>query len=324
MVDYLRSVLLAYQALPERDELPARFERHLARVLDRRPEHAPLLQAYVRWSLLPRARRRGQRAYSFANRLRWAQQRISTAAGFLAIMHKAGLSLAEVTQHEVDQWLTSGLSTRYEVRDFLVWAARRGHSCDLDVPHRPRPDPIALDEDSHREILCQFLTDTALPLDVRAAGTILFLFGQEVTRIAALPADAVTVRNNETVLILDRIPLRLPGPLSQLLTDFTNQPPPPGWAINYPNRWLFPAAEPSRHITGTTMARRLTTHGIPIRPARATALVQLAQDMPPAVLAPMLGLHPITVTKWRSRAATDWTAYLQARNEPGGTATTTR
>ncbi|MDH6710641.1 hypothetical protein P3T27_007391 [Kitasatospora sp. MAA19] len=26
----------------------------------------------------------------------------------------------------------------------------------------------------------------------------------------------------------------------------------------------------------------------------------------------MLGLHLNTVTRWRSRAATDWTAYLQA------------
>jgi hypothetical protein len=120
-------------------------------------------------------------------------------------MHKAGLSLTEVTQHEVDQWLTGGRSTRYEVRDFLVWSARRGHSRDLDVPHRPRPDPVALDEDSHWEILRQCLTDTALPLDVRAAGAVLFLFGHEVTRIAALPADAVTVRAGETVLVLDQI-----------------------------------------------------------------------------------------------------------------------
>lgn len=47
--------------------------------------------------------------------------------------------------------------------------------------------------------------------------------------------------------------------------------------------------------------------------ARATALVQLAQDMPPAVLAAMLGLHLNTVRRGRSRAVTDWTAYLQAR-----------
>ncbi|MFG2697229.1 hypothetical protein [Kitasatospora sp. NPDC048407] len=35
--------------------------------------------------------------------------------------------------------------------------------------------------------------------------------------------------------------------------------------------------------------------------------------MPPAVLAPMLGLSLSTLTRWRARAVTDWTAYLQAR-----------
>ncbi|MER6059583.1 hypothetical protein [Streptomyces albidoflavus] len=43
-IDYLREVLVAYQALPERDELPARIERHLARVVERCPEHALLLR----------------------------------------------------------------------------------------------------------------------------------------------------------------------------------------------------------------------------------------------------------------------------------------
>ncbi|WP_405691136.1 hypothetical protein [Streptomyces sp. NBC_00057] len=57
----------------------------------------------------------------------------------------------------------------------------------------------------------------------------------------------------------------------------------------------------------------MAAHHIPIRPARTTALVQLAQDLPPAVLAPMLGLHVITAQQWRRRAATDWSAYLEAR-----------
>ncbi|MEU1288005.1 hypothetical protein [Kitasatospora sp. NPDC005856] len=313
VVDYLRGVLLAHQALPEHDELPARVERHLARVLARHPEHTLVLRTYVRWSLLPRARRRSGRAHAFTNRLRWAQTRINTAADFLTAMQHAGLELAEVTQHEVDQWLTSGRSTRYEVRDFLLWAGHRGHSGDLAVPVRPRPDPVAMDDDSHWEILHQCLTDTELPSDVRAAGAVLYLFGQEVTRIAALPTNAVEVRNDETVLVLDRVPIRLPDPLARLLTDFASRPRPPGWAANHPSRWLFPSSEPGRHITGGALVRRLTAHGIPSRPARAAALVQLAQDMPPAVLAPMLGLHLNTVTRWRARAATDWTAYLQAR-----------
>ncbi|MGW6981118.1 hypothetical protein ACWGE1_16960 [Streptomyces sp. NPDC054932] len=30
--------------------------------------------------------------------------------------------------------------------------------------------------------------------------------------------------------------------------------------------------------------------------------------------APMLGLHLITAQQWRRRAATDWTAHLEARS----------
>jgi len=82
----------------------------------------------------------------------------------------------------------------------------------LVVPVRPRPDPVCLDEDSHWEILHQCLSDTALPLDIRCAGAVLFLFGQEVTRIAALSTDAMAVRNQETVLLLDHVPIRLPAP----------------------------------------------------------------------------------------------------------------
>ncbi|MFD3557033.1 hypothetical protein ACFWWA_33750 [Streptomyces goshikiensis] len=56
-IDYLRTTLVTYKALPECDELTARIERHLTRTAARHPEHALLLRAYVRWSLLPRARR---------------------------------------------------------------------------------------------------------------------------------------------------------------------------------------------------------------------------------------------------------------------------
>ncbi|WP_198544864.1 MULTISPECIES: hypothetical protein [unclassified Streptomyces] len=241
------------------------------------------------------------------------------AAAFLTAMRERGLALADVTQHEIDAWLASGPGTHYEVRDFVVWAARRGHSRDRLVPHRPKADPEGLDEDSHWELLQQCLTDTALPLEVRTAGAVLLLFGQHVTRIAALPADALATVDGHTVLILDRTPIRLPEPLALLLTKLTRQEPPGGWAANSPRRWLFPGTRPGRHLSSTVLARRLTAHRIPVRPARTTALIQLAQDLPPAILAPMLGLHVITAQQWRRRAATDWTAYLEARRgEPVG------
>ncbi|GGM26439.1 hypothetical protein GCM10010129_83660 [Streptomyces fumigatiscleroticus] len=183
--DYLRRVLVTYGVLPARDEHLARIERHLTRVLARYPEHAALLRPYVRWSVLPRARRRARGRPSPRNTARWAYTRVNTAADFLSFTADLGFALRDVTQHQVDQWLAEGASTRYEVRDFVVWAARRGHSRDLLVPHRTKAEPVSLDEDSHWDLLQQCLHDDELPLDVRVAGALLLFFGQHLTRIAA-------------------------------------------------------------------------------------------------------------------------------------------
>ncbi|MER5436048.1 hypothetical protein [Streptomyces sp. NPDC002588] len=181
------------------------------------------------------------------------------------------------------------------------------------MPHRPKGDPVGLDEDSHWELLHQCLNDTVLPLDVRAAGAILLLLGQHLARIAALPTTALAEVESHPVLVLARTPIRLPEPAALLLTELAAQPPPSGWAANSPRRWLFPGNRPGQHLSGPALARRLAAHHIPVRPARTTALVQLAEDLPPAVLAPLLGLHTVTAEQWRRRAATDWTAYLEAR-----------
>ncbi|MFD5434989.1 hypothetical protein ACFWJ4_22910 [Kitasatospora sp. NPDC127067] len=47
---------------------------------------------------------------------------------------------------------------------------------------------------------------------VRAADAALFLFGRNVTRLAAMSADIVDVRNAESVLVLDRVPISLSDP----------------------------------------------------------------------------------------------------------------
>ncbi|GHE45686.1 hypothetical protein GCM10017778_31800 [Streptomyces vinaceus] len=229
-------------------------------------------------------------------------------------MAARGLLLRDVTQHEVDAWLAVNPGTRFPVRDFVVWATRRGHAKVLDVPHWPKKDPVGMDEDFHWELLLhQRLTDTELPLGVRGAGGILLLFGQHLTRIAALTTHSVTTLGEDTLLTLDRTPIPPPSSLARLLTDLANMPPPTNWAANSSQGWLFPGGRPGQQLSATVLGRRLASHHIPDRPARNAALVAPAQDLPPAVLGPMLGLHPVTAAHWRRRAATDWTAYLEAR-----------
>ncbi|MFJ3791465.1 hypothetical protein [Kitasatospora sp. NPDC090091] len=152
-----------------------------------------------------------------------------------------------------------------------------------------------------------------MPLDVRAAGAVLLLFGQHVARIAALPVTALAHTDGHPVLVLAETRVRLPEPAATLLAALAAAAPPalPG--------------HPPRSASVGCHARPAPGRPPHPRPALSpTALVQLAEDLPPAVLATLLGLHAVTAEQWRRRASTDWTAYLEARGAgrvSGGAAT---
>lgn len=59
--------------------------------------------------------------------------------------------------------------------------------------------------------------------------------------------------------------------------------------------------------------RHLNGHGIQARISRTAALINLAADLPAAVLADLLGMHINTAVRWAHRARRDWTLYLAAR-----------
>ncbi|GAA4991317.1 hypothetical protein GCM10023205_74120 [Yinghuangia aomiensis] len=313
-VDYLRKILVTAAVLPPRDEHLTRVARHLDRLLARHPEHALLLRPWVRWSVLPRMRRRAaDRGPTAAQAARAAYTRIDTAAAFLSWTGRHGMLLEQVTQDHVDRWLTEGASTRYELRDFLTWTNRHDRSRGLDVPVRTKKPVAPLDDHSHWELLQQCLHDDELPTAVRVAGAVVLLFGQRLTRIAALTTDHL-VEAPEPRLILDRIPIHVPPMLGVLLNTLANTAVRTGWALPPTGqRWLFPGTHPGEHRSAPTLRCDLKAHGIKVLPARATALVHLAQDLPPAVLADLLGMHPVTANRWRQRASTDWAAYLQTR-----------
>lgn len=156
-----------------------------------------------------------------------------------------------------------------------------------------------------------------LDLDVRAAGAILLLYGQHLPRIAALPTTALTTHDGPAFLTLGRTRIPLPTTLADILTTLADHPAPQGWDANTSAGWLFPGHLPGAHISAAALSRTPGRPSHPNRPARTTALVALACDLPPAVLGPMLGLHPITAVQWRRHAAADWTAYLEARTAAG-------
>ena len=73
--------------------------------------------------------------------------------------------------------------------------------------------------------------------------------------------------------------------------------------------WLFAGLLPGRPITPARLAERLRALGIPVKAGRRAALIDLAAQLPAAVLADLLGLHPTTAVAWMHQAGGDWTRY---------------
>jgi len=72
---------------------------------------------------------------------------------------------------------------------------------------------------------------------------------------------------------------------------------------------LFPGHLPGRPLTPARLGERLRTLGIYAQPGRRAALTGLAAQLPAAVLADLLHLHPTTAVRWMHDAGGDWNRY---------------
>ena len=226
--------------------------------------------------------------------------------------------LAELRQDDVDRWLgEEQTQVRYRVSYFLSWTAARGLSRRLTVPAVPSQEPAGfLDDDQRWQLLQRCLTDTALPVGVRAAGSLVLLFGFQLQRIRHLTVGHVTEKDGNTYLTAGRRPVLLPPRLGAILGQLAAQPPPRLMIPSGPEtpRWLFPGRIPGQPLDLHSLNDQLNRYGIGARPARNGALAALACDLPAAVLADFLGIHVNTAVRWVAYARQDWAAYLAARD----------
>jgi integrase len=239
---------------------------------------------------------------------------ILAAIRFLTWIDTTDRRLDTITQHDIDLWLTTtGAEHAYVAREFLRWARNRGLTGDVTIPPRPSDEnPKIITDDERWAHLDRCLGDTTLPNDVRAAGALSLLYGLTVSRISRLRGDDLCANGDHTNLTLGQHRLRLAPAVAQLVRR----------CIINTDGWLFPGGHPGSH-TSAGLQRKLKRHGFPdANRSRATALINLAADLPAPILADLLGLHPQTATEWARRAGADWTAYLAARSARTTAATT--
>ena len=135
--DYLRHMLTAAGTLPPRDEDLARAGQWLTGVLDTISPAADrrLVRAYATWQVMRRLRASAAAAARPRTPTAHARNNIRAAASLLAWLRGHGTTLDACGQADIDQWLRTGPSACL-ARDFLAWAAARGHGQPLTIPRR--------------------------------------------------------------------------------------------------------------------------------------------------------------------------------------------
>lgn len=324
---WLRNALIAADVLPPRDEYLERITAWLdAELVGHAPSAANLLLGYAHWWLLRRARSRARRTTattpSAAEALR-AQLRAAIA--LMCWLDDQNLQLDTINQEALDVWICRQSPTMAgNAQGFVTWLRQRHVNNRIAIPTRQsRSHHAPLTEAQRCTHLDRCLHDTALPSDVRAAGALMLVYGVPLTRIARLrQQDLRTDDHGSTHLRMPpNPPVQLPSSLARLLLRQCGA----AAAIAVPSvkhdsaeAWLFPggiAGQPT--VVG--LARKLRNHlGVSIRQARSAALLSLATQLPPAVLAPVAGLHVRTATAWTDLVGHDWSSYLEARTSSAG------
>jgi integrase len=315
-VRHLEYLLVETGALPVRDPALARLERWIEEFLASHQQ--PALRTFAHWVVLRRCRKRSQQGPLNMAALSSAKSDLASAAEFLGWLQERETPLQDCRQADVDAWLGGSRPDRHRARSFARWATRRGLMPKLDFPAGPHTGVGApvLDQD-HLELARRLLHDPNITTRDRVAGVLIVLFAQRVGRIARLTIDDVAIDDDTVAIRFGDTAITMPDPLATQLRELIAERR--GWvAAAVPEtRWLFPGGAPGRPINEQVLSRRLKRIGVDCSHARRTALLQLARQMPAALVADLLGVHIVTATKWAEIAGRPWGEYPEMRAQTG-------
>jgi hypothetical protein len=230
-------------------------------------------------------------------------------AAFLTWLRQHHLTLASCRQGDVETWLATSPSA-YDIRDFLTWAADRKHCQRLNIPAPQRRAGNATSPGQRWELISRLLHDDTLDLTDRAAGGLLLLLGQHLSRTAVMTTDQITEQDDTVLVRFGQHKIPVPASLGDILTELIRAGRThTGTGSPATSPWLFPGGMAGRPITAARLGERLRAIGIRALPGRRAALIDLAAQLPAAVLADTLHLSPGTAVRWMHQAGANWNRY---------------
>ncbi|OBB74464.1 recombinase XerD [Mycobacterium sp. 852014-52144_SCH5372336] len=315
-VSHLRSLLEHHGLLPKRDEPLARFQSWLASKLDtiREPAIRAPVEQFATWHHLHRLRRNSASGQTSHGPTHSARQETSETIKFLTWLHETHhRTAATCRQQDIDEWLATGPTTRTKIRTFIAWThkSKINTALHLDAPHAK--NTRLLTQDQRLAWIRELLIGDTESLPYRIAGTLLLLYAQPLMKIVALPTAAITINQRQTRISLGAEPVPVPEPFAELLNHHLhNRPNLRTAGGSVANPWLFPGHRAGKHLDPHTMMMALRTLGIDLLGARNSALQNLVAEIPPPVVAHLLGYSHNCTQRHAQLAGQPWSRYPTA------------
>jgi hypothetical protein len=247
-----------------------------------------------------------------------ARNNVRAAVTLLGWLRARGTELSACGQGDTGQWLRTGPAASL-ARDFLTRAGARHHCVPLTIPAPARVTGPAISPDQRQARVARLMDDTAPGPAGRVAGSLLLLYGQPPSRIAAMTTSQITRRDDTTLFLPGRHEVPAPAPPAEAAGQLTGDGRTHrGTGSPAATTWLFPGHLPGRPITPSRPGERLRDIGNCAQTGRRATMPGLAAQLPAAVLADLPGLHENTAAKRINQAGGDWTRYAAepARNHP--------
>jgi hypothetical protein len=311
--DYIRGLLVEYQALPPRDEFLNRYETWstaaVARVTD--PAHRDVLRRYVTWH--HKRRLRGSPGPISHGAFLRAKQQVTVAAELLNWLTERGVAIDGPSQTQLDRWRAEGPTTRAIANSFLGWAMKAQlTTTTLILPRRSEgtaPRMPALEQET---LVAEVSTSTKLTTRDRSAAILIVVFAQQLEDVAALTRDQVDVGPDRVTIALGDTAIDVPPPLDEPFRELAASSH-SNTAAHPNSNWFFPGVAPGRHISPAQLRERLHPLFSP-RAARLGTLHELTKLAPIAIIAEALGYTARTIEHHAKGAATTYAEYVASHH----------
>lgn len=313
-VEHLRELLIRHGMLPARDRQLATFERWLATRIDdlaNTPTIQSPIERFATWHHLKRFRSLTSQGRDLSAAVRSAKQEITESGKFLAWLGtEYGLTISEVRQGHLDEYLSEGPSTRHSIGTFILWLVKNHETATLEVPHRyPATRPL-ITQQQRIELIRHCLESGHLPVAPRVAALILLLFAQRIGKIAALRCSDLQTQPDGLHLNLGNIPVLVPAQVAPMFWDYLTHRP-NQQTSNGASPWLFPGTMPGQHIHADSMLVQIRNLGIDPGGARNSTLRSLVQELQPTLVANALGYSYQVIHKHAADAAVPLAGYAR-------------